>query len=69
MTLRDLCEKTTNDVTVKVMQNGTLVAEFLRSTYESVVEVVLTANVTSVTFVFSNLSGSHILVTLEDAGN
>lgn len=50
MTLRDLCEATTNDFLVKVTLANVVVAEFQRSTYESIVTTYLDATVSTVTF-------------------
>lgn len=66
MTLRHLCEATTNNLLVTVTRGGVTVAEFTRSSYSSIVASLLDVTVVSVTFVSSTINGSSLLVTLQD---
>lgn len=65
MTLQDLCMVTTNDVTVNVKKDGNVVAEFLRSTYESIVSTLLESTVSTVTFNVSATKETSMEVVIE----
>lgn len=66
MTLEELCVATTNDFMVTVYLSDEVVAEFLRSTYASIVTTYLEATVSSVTFNATTTGTKSMTVVLSE---
>lgn len=65
MTLSQFCAVLTNSVEIIVTKDDEIVADFISTTYESIIDTYGSATITDITLNFTNMLVKNIAVTIE----